>query len=86
MHMSTIDRLPLTTGGSPLQIRCKDFRCVTFVIPRDRDCQDITESLQQLSQPSKALFRNTFFYVKRNRKRKKRDKSKQNTDNNPKPK
>ncbi|XP_052076365.1 myotubularin-related protein 6-like isoform X1 [Mytilus californianus] len=52
MHMSTIDRLPLTTGGSPLQIRCKDFRCVTFVIPRDRDCQDITESLQQLSHPS----------------------------------
>ena len=55
MHISSIERLPLSTGGSPIQIRCKDFRCVTFVIPRDRECQDIIESLQQLSQPSKLI-------------------------------
>ncbi|OWF52869.1 myotubularin-related protein 8-like isoform X2 [Mizuhopecten yessoensis] len=52
MHMAAIDRLPLTTGGSPLQLRCKDFRCVTFVIPKDRECQDIYESLMDLSRPA----------------------------------
>ncbi|KAJ8298540.1 hypothetical protein KUTeg_025071 [Tegillarca granosa] len=52
MHISTIEKLALTTGGSPLQIRCKDFRCITFVIPRDRDCQDVYASLLELSKPA----------------------------------
>ncbi|KAK3099384.1 hypothetical protein FSP39_003635, partial [Pinctada imbricata] len=52
MHISGIERQPLNASGSPLQIRCKDFRCITFVLPRDRDCQDIYTSLQELSKPS----------------------------------
>ncbi|KRT85970.1 hypothetical protein AMK59_1064 [Oryctes borbonicus] len=52
MHMANVEKLPLTTTGSPLLIRCKTFLSVTFVIPRERDCHDIYTSLQLLSQPS----------------------------------
>lgn len=51
MHIATLEKLPLTTTGSPLLIRCKTFLSVTFVIPRERDCHEIYMTLQQLSQP-----------------------------------
>ncbi|ROT71981.1 hypothetical protein C7M84_009661 [Penaeus vannamei] len=51
MHISSLEKLPLSTQGSPLQVRCKTFLTVTFVIPRERDCHDIYTSLLQLSQP-----------------------------------
>ncbi|XP_014670869.1 PREDICTED: myotubularin-related protein 6-like [Priapulus caudatus] len=51
MHIGSVDRLSLTTVGSPLQIRCKTFHCVTFVIPRERDCQDVYTALLRLSRP-----------------------------------
>ncbi|KAF5300008.1 hypothetical protein FQR65_LT09264 [Abscondita terminalis] len=52
MHIASLEKLPLTTTGSPLLIRCKTFLSVTFVIPKERDCHDIFITLQQLSQPS----------------------------------
>ncbi|KAL8621063.1 hypothetical protein ACOMHN_040588 [Nucella lapillus] len=52
MHIGQIERLPLTAGGSPLLIRCKNFMCVTFIIPRERECQDIFVSLLEFSRPS----------------------------------
>lgn len=52
-HISSIEKLSLTTSGSPLLIRSKTFLCVTIVIPKDRDCHDVYTSLQQLSSPSK---------------------------------
>lgn len=52
MHIANIEKLPLTTTGSPLLIRCKTFLSVTFVIPKERDCHNIYVTLQQLSQPS----------------------------------
>lgn len=52
MHIANVEKLPLTTTGSPLLIRCKTFLSVTFVIPRERDCHDIYTTLQQLSQPN----------------------------------
>lgn len=52
MHIAGLEKLPLTTTGSPLLIRCKTFLSVTFMIPRERDCHDIYVTLQQLSQPS----------------------------------
>ncbi|KAK5644181.1 hypothetical protein RI129_008026 [Pyrocoelia pectoralis] len=52
MHIASLEKLPLTTTGSPLLIRCKTFLSVTFVIPKERDCHDIYTTLQQLSQPS----------------------------------
>ncbi|KAF8781398.1 Myotubularin-related protein 8 like protein [Argiope bruennichi] len=50
-HIATVIKLPISTSGSPLQIRCKNFLCVTFVIPKERDSHDIYTSLLKLSQP-----------------------------------
>ncbi|XP_077983643.1 phosphatidylinositol-3,5-bisphosphate 3-phosphatase MTMR6-like [Glandiceps talaboti] len=51
MHIAAVEKMPLTTTGSPLQIRCKNFQAATFVIPRERDCHDIYTSLCKLSKP-----------------------------------
>ncbi|GIY09708.1 myotubularin-related protein 8 [Caerostris extrusa] len=50
-HIAAVIKLPISTSGSPLQIRCKNFLCVTFVIPKERDSHDIYTSLLKLSQP-----------------------------------
>lgn len=52
MHIANLEKMPLTTTGSPLLIRTKTFLSVTFVIPKERDCHDVYVSLQQLSQPN----------------------------------
>lgn len=52
MHIASVEKLQLTTTGSPILIRCKTFLSVTFVIPKERDCHNIYLTLQQLSQPS----------------------------------
>lgn len=62
MHMAHLEKLPLTTTGSPLQIRTKTFLSVTFVIPKERDCHDVYISLQQLSQPNNILDLYCFSY------------------------
>jgi myotubularin-related protein 6/7/8 len=51
MHIASVEKLPLTTTGAPLQIRCKTFLSVTFVIPKERDCHEVFVTLQQLAQP-----------------------------------
>lgn len=53
MRISSIEKLPLTTTGSPLLIRCKTFLFVTFIIPRERDCYDVYQTLLKLYQPGK---------------------------------
>lgn len=53
MHIGSIEKLQLTTTGSPLLIRCKTFLFVTFVIPREKECHDIYMTLQKLYQPGK---------------------------------
>lgn len=42
--------------GIPLRIRCKDFRELTFLFPRDREreCQDVYESLTRFAFPGMA--------------------------------
>ncbi|KPP78323.1 myotubularin-related protein 8-like, partial [Scleropages formosus] len=52
-HIAAIEKLPLTAAGCPLLIHCKNFHVVHFVIPRERDCQDVSQSLLKLSQPAK---------------------------------
>ncbi|KAH9494581.1 Myotubularin- protein 8 [Bulinus truncatus] len=52
MHIGQIEKFPMTAEGSPLQIRCKNFLCITFIIPKERDCQDIYQSLLQFSRPA----------------------------------
>ncbi|CAG0918631.1 unnamed protein product [Notodromas monacha] len=51
-HVSSIEKLPLTTYGSPVHIRCKSFLSVRFVIPRERDCVDVFNAVLRLSQPA----------------------------------
>lgn len=50
-HIAAVEKLPLTTTGCPLVIQCKNFRVVHFIVPRERDCHDIYNSLLQLSRP-----------------------------------
>ncbi|XP_047515465.1 myotubularin-related protein 8 isoform X1 [Pieris napi] len=50
-HISTVERLPITTTGSPLLVRTKTFQSVFFVIPRERDCHEMHQTLMRLSQP-----------------------------------
>lgn len=52
MHIGSIEKLPLTTTGSPLLIKCKTFLTVTFVIPREKECHDVYQTLLRLSQPT----------------------------------
>lgn len=59
MHIANIEKLPLTTTGSPLLIRCKTFLSVTFVIPKDSECHDVFTSLLKLYQPGTILI---FYY------------------------
>lgn len=51
MHIGSVEKKTATANGCPLQIRCKNFLNVTFIIPRERDCQDVCSSLITLSQP-----------------------------------
>ncbi|RWS30560.1 Myotubularin-related protein 8-like protein [Leptotrombidium deliense] len=50
-HLATIEKLSISTTGTPMHIRCKNFRSVTFVIPKERDAHDLYTSLYQISQP-----------------------------------
>ncbi|XP_059820158.1 myotubularin-related protein 6 [Hypanus sabinus] len=50
-HIAVVEKLALTTVGCPLAIRCKNFRVIHFIIPRERDCHDIYNSLLKLSRP-----------------------------------
>lgn len=52
MHIASVEKLPLSALGSPLLIKCKTFLCVTFVIPRERDCHEVFNTIQQLSLPT----------------------------------
>ncbi|XP_028412790.1 myotubularin-related protein 8-like [Dendronephthya gigantea] len=52
-HIQVVEKLPLSTVGSPLRISCKNFLTVTFVIPRERECQDVYSTLLELSTPDK---------------------------------
>ncbi|XP_055379652.1 myotubularin-related protein 6 isoform X2 [Condylostylus longicornis] len=51
MHIASVDKLALSTTGSPLLIRCKTFLSVNFVIPKDSECHDVYTSLLKLFQP-----------------------------------
>ncbi|XP_071077092.1 phosphatidylinositol-3,5-bisphosphate 3-phosphatase MTMR6 isoform X4 [Desmodus rotundus] len=52
-HIASVEKLALTTSGCPLVIQCKNFRIVHFIVPKERDCHDIYNSLLQLSKQAK---------------------------------
>lgn len=51
MHIGSVEKLPITTTGCPILIRCKTFLSVTYLIPKERDSHHIFQSLLLLSQP-----------------------------------
>ncbi|XP_058834497.1 myotubularin-related protein 8 isoform X2 [Topomyia yanbarensis] len=51
MQIASVEKLPLSTTGSPLLIRCKTFLSITFVIPKERECHDVYTTLMKLYQP-----------------------------------
>lgn len=55
MHIASVEKLPLSTTGSPLLIRCKSFLSVTFVISRERDSHDVYSTLIKLCQPGELI-------------------------------
>lgn len=55
-HIDNVEKLALTTTGSPLLIRCKTFLSVTFVIAKERECHDIYQTLLKLSQPGNECY------------------------------
>ncbi|XP_012287282.1 myotubularin-related protein 6 isoform X2 [Orussus abietinus] len=52
-HIASVEKLPLTTTGSPLLVKCKHFLVATFVIPKERDCHEIYLTLLKLSSPAR---------------------------------
>lgn len=62
MHVSTVEKLPTTTNGCPLFIKCKHFLHITFIIPKEKDALDVYVSLNQLSQPTRIKDLYCFYY------------------------
>lgn len=50
-HLASIAKQAISTSGTPIHIRCKNFCSVTFVVPRERDAHELYTSLYQISQP-----------------------------------
>lgn len=61
-HIFSVEKLPLTATGCPLNIRCKNFHQLHLVLPRERECQDVHQSLMRLSQPEKLEELYAFLY------------------------
>ncbi|CAB4070520.1 MTMR6_7_8 [Lepeophtheirus salmonis] len=51
MQMHTVEKPTLSTSGSILRVYCWNFLHATFVIPKDKDAQEIYLSLMELSRP-----------------------------------
>lgn len=51
--ISSIDKQPLNTSGSPILIKCKHFLSCLFIVSKERDCQTLNLSLVQYTRPSK---------------------------------
>ncbi|XP_073920198.1 phosphatidylinositol-3,5-bisphosphate 3-phosphatase MTMR8 isoform X2 [Castor canadensis] len=50
-HIATVEKLPITSTGCPLILRCKNFRIAQFVLDSDLVCHEVYISLLKLSQP-----------------------------------
>ncbi|XP_065843343.1 myotubularin-related protein 6-like [Oscarella lobularis] len=67
-HIQSLDTLPINTKGSPLKIVYKTFQSFTFIIPKDRECQDVYNTLSQLSKPESFGDLYAFRYVPQSKK------------------
>lgn len=58
-HIASVEKLLLTASGCPLLIHCKTFQLLHLLFQKERDCQDVYQSLLRLSQPGKHRHNNT---------------------------
>ena len=49
--LASIDKQAISTVGTPLQIKSKNFQSITFIIPKERDAHEVCSSLYHLSAP-----------------------------------
>ena len=50
-HISSTERLPLTTRGYPIIIWTKTFHQLHLIIPRESDCMDVIDTIKGFAQP-----------------------------------
>lgn len=50
-HLSSMEKQSVTSLGTPLLIRCKNFQSITFILPKEKDAYEVLSSLYKLSQP-----------------------------------
>ncbi|XP_062341709.1 myotubularin-related protein 8 [Osmerus eperlanus] len=60
--IATVEKLQLTATGCPLLIHCKNFHVLHFLIPSERDCQNVYQSLVRLAQPEELEELYAFLY------------------------
>lgn len=61
-HINAVEKLSISTAGSPLVIKCKTFQIFTFMVTDERDCHDLYTSLLKLSKPIKVSDLYAFSY------------------------
>ena len=51
--ISSVEKQPLSTAGSPILIKCKHFLSCLFIVSKDCDCQTLNLALWKHSRPGK---------------------------------
>lgn len=54
-HVSSVERLPLTTKGYPLIIKCHTFLILHLVFPRESECVNVIDTIKILSHPGTVI-------------------------------
>ncbi|VBB30109.1 unnamed protein product [Acanthocheilonema viteae] len=49
--IGTVEKGTLSALGTPLTVKCKHFLTLTFLITRDKECQDLVETLNKCGKP-----------------------------------
>jgi len=50
-HLASIEKSSVSSIGTPLHIKCKNFQSITFILPKEKDAHEVWTSLFNLSQP-----------------------------------
>eukprot|EP01135_Chromosphaera_perkinsii_P006614 Nk52_evm16s554 gene=Nk52_evmTU16s554 len=51
MNIYSVEKKALTSKGTPIVLKTKDYLVVTFIIPRERDAMDLFETMSHLAYP-----------------------------------
>uniref|UniRef100_A0A183HMS7 Myotubularin phosphatase domain-containing protein n=1 Tax=Onchocerca flexuosa TaxID=387005 RepID=A0A183HMS7_9BILA len=49
--IGAVEKGTLSALGTPLAVKCKHFLTLTFLITRDKECQDLVETLNKCGKP-----------------------------------